>query len=211
MAGTHARLCPFVCAALGAALLTGCSRPTPAAPPPAPAPADLPGEVAPAAPTLASPSPPTATPAADAPPASPPPGLPSVPYSMTGYEMIAASVGTANYSGYGCLLTPVGCACELPALQQVTFDFRADGTLHYRFEGEGFAETWEMNRVAPNQWEYISAVHSEERGAQIGEGRALLSFTEDGYVFAQMVDFYEQGIVTCPDVTFRRLMSAGDD
>lgn len=211
MAGTHRLHWPLLIT-LVAALLAGCGGPAPAATPPGELATEIPSN-APTAPALAPTPfpPPTGAPSGGEQAPAPPPGVPAVPYDMTGFEMIAASVGTAAYSGYGCLLSPVGCACELPSLQQVTFNFRPDGKLDYHFESEGYATTWEMSRVAPNQWEYTISLFSEERGAQIGEGRVLLSLTEDGYVFAQIVDFYEQGLVTCPEVNFRRLMSAGDE
>jgi len=166
------------------------------------------------------PPPPSATPSPTASPiptleatTAPPtptrdPSLPDVPYQMTGYEMLAAQIGAASYSGYTCLITPAGCACELPLIQQVTFTFNADGTLSYRFEGEGYAATWPMQRVGPNQWEYALSIRSEQRDETIGEARALITFTETGYIFTQMVDYFDSGLVACPDVHFRRLASS---
>lgn len=133
--------------------------------------------------------------------------LPLVPYQMTGYEMLAAQIGPASYSGYTCLITPAGCACELPLIQQVTFTFNEDGTLSYRFEGEGYAATWPMQRIAPNQWEYALSIHSEVRDEVVGEARALITFTETGYTLTQLVNYFDSGLVTCPDVHFRRLAS----
>ncbi len=133
------------------------------------------------------------------------PNLPPVPYQMTGYEMLAAQIGPASYSGYSCLITPAGCACELPLIQQATFTFNEDGTLSYRFEGEGYAATWPMQRVAPNQWEYALSIRSEVRDEAIGEARALITFTETGYILTQLVNYFDSGLVACPDVHFRRL------
>lgn len=128
-----------------------------------------------------------------------------VPYQITGYEMIAADIGPATYSGYTCVLTPDGCACELPAIHEATFTFRPDGLLEARFEREDGEETWEMGRAAPNQWDYRFAVISEGQSAAVGEGIVLLSFTETGYVVNQLVNFGDGSLVTCPEVSFRRL------
>lgn len=193
---------------LGAVILTACATTAvPQTPPPA--------EGGATAPPLR-----TATPSSTAPPiptpeaatAEPTPTrdstLPDVPYQMTGYEMLAAQIGAASYGGYTCLITPAGCACELPLIQQVTFTFNADGTLNYRFEGEGYAATWPMQRVGPNQWEYALSIRSEQRDETVGEARALITFTETGYIFTQIVDYFDSGLVACPDVHFRRLASS---
>ena len=169
----------------------------------------------PAVPTATATPAPTAQPAApgevSAPP-SPTPGavagaedLPDVPYQMSGYEIIAARRGPGVYSGYTCVLSPNGCACELPAIQEVSFAFRQDGVLEYHFEQEGYAGTWEMLRAAPNEWDYAFTVQSAEQGRAIGEGRVLLTFTETGYAINQLVHFEESGVVICPEVNFRRL------
>ncbi len=191
------------------AFMAGCSRAEAPAPPAGAA--TLPPPDALSAPT-ASPPPspwPTYTPggAQEPAPAPNPASLPDVPYDMTGYEIIAANVGSAVYSGYSCVWSPVGCACELPLLLEATFTFTPEGRLHYFFKGDDFQALWEMERAAPNQWLYKTDIQSEEQdNRKIGEGLTLLSFTQDGYVITQMVDLYEQGIVTCPDVTFQRLM-----
>ncbi len=134
------------------------------------------------------------------------PGMPDVPYELTGYEIIAANVGDATYSGYRCLLTEVGCACELPLIQQASFTFTPEAKLLFRFQGDGYAATWEMDRLGPNQWEYTIPIY-DNAGEVQGAAFALLAFTEDGYIYSQGADLEEGGIVTCPDVTFRRLMS----
>ena len=127
-----------------------------------------------------------------------------VPYQLTGQEIIAANAGEATYSGYSCLVTTAGCACELPETRTAEFVFRQDEFMDFYFAGEGYQTKWEMLRVGPNQWEKAESIYSVEKDEAIGEVRALLSFTEDGYVFTQIVDYFEVGIVTCPDVYFRR-------
>lgn len=134
-------------------------------------------------------------------------GIPDVPYDMTGYELIAYSVGQATYSGYACIVSPDGCSCELPALQETTFTFTPEGMLHYAFEGDESSGEWEMSRAAPNQWEYSFSLNSVERNSAIGEGRVLISFTEEGFVYTQFINFFDSGPVVCPEVPFRRLMS----
>jgi hypothetical protein len=132
------------------------------------------------------------------------PTLPDVPYDLTGEEIIASRTGLANYSGYTCLITPAGCSCELPLLQKASFTFTPDG-LEFHFEGDGYGTTWTMQRVGPNQWEESKVIHSEVQNQNIGEARALLSFTTDGYIYTQLYTFNDTGVVTCPDITFRRL------
>lgn len=192
-----------------ALLAAGCSGP-----PTPPLPEPEAQDAAPAASTdiptaTLAPSPlPSLTPAPAATGTLPPtrdPSLPDVPYEMTGYEVIAAGVGTASYSGYACLITAAGCACELPLIQQVTFTFNPDGTLSYRFEGEGYASTWVLLRAGPNQWEYALSIRSDVRDEAVGEARALISFTDTGYVYSQFVNYFDTGLVVCPEVTFRRL------
>lgn len=165
-----------------------------AAPPTSQAPA--PASVQPAAPTADAPTPTTDT-----------TGLPDVPYQMAGFEILAARVGTATYSGYKCVVSPDGCACELPLLQDTTFTFTAQGPLLYTYQERDseVAGTWSLTRAAPNQWEYIRPIASEESGGQIGEARALLSFTEEGYSVVQLFDFDEVGPVVCPEVAYQRL------
>lgn len=178
------------------------------------------GEDAPPAPTASATRPAATQPLeGNAPPttvteaASEADDLPDVPYQMTGYEIIASQVGTANYSGYTCVLTPAGCACELPAIQEVTFNFRPDGALEYSFtpEGGGSGSLWEMYRAGANEWEYRFSVESDEQGGAIGQGRLLLSFNEAGYSLNQLVEFAGSGIITCPEVNFRRLPSGSGE
>lgn len=200
-----------IAAALAALIGAACSASQPPAPPPAftpPAGASAPASATPAPSPLPSA---TASLPADLSPTAPQvEGIPDVPYDMTGYELIAHSVGQATYSGYACVIAPSGCSCELPTIQQTTFNFTSEGTLHYIFESDDSSGDWEMSRAAPNQWEYSFSLVSEERGGAIGDGRVLLSFTEEGFVYTQFINFYESGPVVCPEVPFRRLMSVDE-
>jgi hypothetical protein len=204
---------PALPAAMALAALIGaaCSASQPPAPPPditPPAGASTPASATPEPSPLPSA---TASPSTDLSPTAPQvEGAPDVPYDMTGYELIAYSVGQATYSGYACVISPDGCSCELPTIQEVTFTFSPEGPMTYTFESDESAGAWEMSRGAPDQWIYSFSLDSQERGGQIGEGRVMISFTEEGFVYTQFINFFESGPVLCPEVPFRRLMSAGE-
>lgn len=171
-------------------------------------PADLPtpSPAATAAPAIAT----QAIPDSSAPPTDIPASgnLPDVPYNMSGYEMIAAGVGPATYSGYRCVVSPDGCSCEIPLVQDAAFAFESDGTLTYSFSAGDQQETRSLQRIAPNQWEDVRDIVSDESGDQIGEGHVLITFTETGYAYNQFVHFYDSGLVSCPEVNFRRMMDS---
>ncbi|MBN1120619.1 MAG: hypothetical protein JXJ17_06040 [Anaerolineae bacterium] len=195
----HFRLC--LIALLAAAALAACAAPTetPAAT----------YEVI-EAPTLTSTPPTDSIPLPS--PTSPPTTvaeavglLGQLPYVVTDEEALAAAAGEATYSGYACVITPEGCACELPELRQVSITFQEDETARYVFNAEGISAAWILNRLAPNQWEYKAPIISQEREAQIGDVRIMFSFTPYGYVYSQVVHYYEVGLVVCPEVTFRRI------
>ncbi len=126
---------------------------------------------------------------------------------MTGYELIASRVGEAIYSGYVCTIAPVGCACEIPILQRVVFTFSDQDSLLYTFAGDGFSAEWAMDRVGANQWSYTIPVYDNAGDFQ-GAFFTLLTFTQDGYILTQGADLQEGGLVSCPDVNFRRMRSA---
>lgn len=192
-------------ALLGAACRSASDAGTPAAEAPTPSPA------ATAAAAIATPAIPAPSPTPEPTEALLSGDLPDVPYNMTGYEIIAAGVGPATYSGYRCVISPDGCACEIPLVQDVSFSFEPDGTLVYTFAVGEQQETRSLQRVAPNQWEDVRDIVSEESSAMIGEGHVLVTFTETGYAYNQFVHFYDSGLVSCPEVTFRRMMGAGED
>jgi hypothetical protein len=131
--------------------------------------------------------------------------LGQLPYAVTDEEALAAAAGEATYSGYACVITPEGCACELPELRRVSITFLEDETAHLIFHAGDDSQLWELIRLAPNQWEYQIPIISQDRETQIGEARIMVSFTPDGYVYSQVVHYYDIGLVVCPEVTFRRI------
>ena len=64
-----------------------------------------------------------------------------------------------------------------------------------------------MSHLGPDQWSYTIPMYNEAGEFQ-GAFFSLLTFNEDGYVYNLGADLDEGGIVTCPDVTFRRITSA---
>ncbi len=161
-------------------------------------------------------APPTSTPPTDSIPLPSPTSPPTtvaeavgllgqLPYPVTDEEALAAAAGIATYSGYACVTTPDGCACELPELREMSITFLEDETARLIYHAGGTSESWDLVRLAPNQWEYSAPLVSQEREAQIGEVRILYSFVTEGYVSSQVTHFYETGLVACPEVTFRRI------
>ncbi len=134
------------------------------------------------------------------------PGSGDLPYDMTGYELIAFNLGEAVYSGYNCTLAPVGCSCEEPVLERIVFEFLSEYKMRYTFAGEGYQATWEMTRIGPNQWEHTLPIYDEE-GQIYGAVFALLTFTSDGFIYNLGANYQDGELITCPDVSFRRVMS----
>lgn len=128
------------------------------------------------------------------------------PDALTGYELIAAGLGEAVYSGYSCTIAPIGCACETPVIEQVSFTFTPERRLLYHFRGDGYEAEWDMGRLGPNQWGYTLPLYDEEGNFE-GAYFALLTFNQDGYVLNVGMNFNTGEIATCPTVTFRRVMS----
>jgi hypothetical protein len=150
---------------------------------------------------------PTAFPEVVEPLATPEVGEPvDDPNALTGYELIAAGVGEAVYSGYSCAIAPIGCACETPVIERVSFTFTPEGRLLYHFKGDGYEAEWDMGRLGPNQWGYTLPLYDQAGGFE-GAYFALLTFNQDGYVLNLGMNFDTGEIVTCPTVTFRRVMS----
>jgi hypothetical protein len=129
-----------------------------------------------------------------------------LPIDVTGYELIATSLGEAVYSGYACTIAPVGCACEEPVIQKASFAFVSEGQMSYTFSGSGYGSEWLMTRIGRNQWSYTIPMYRQD-GTFEGAFFVLLTFTEDGFIITQGADLDEGGMVACPDVYFRRLMS----
>jgi hypothetical protein len=130
-----------------------------------------------------------------------------LPGGLTSNEISAARFGEAVYSGYSCVMAPEGCACEIPVIERSSFTFLDENTMNFAFKGDGYAAQWEMSHLGPDQWTYTIPMYNEAGEFQ-GAFFSLLTFTEDGYVYNLGADFDEGGIVTCPDVTFRRISTA---
>ena len=203
----EAHLLAWITGALLVLILAGCGT-TPATPS-LPSGAD-PGPTATGIVILPypSPSPPEGSGSAEAAPPTPDPAIYGLPSELTANEVAAARAGEAVYSGYSCVVTPQGCACEIPVIERSTFTFAPEGHMLFHFTGDGYASEWEMSRLGPDQWSYTIPMFSQSGDFQ-GAFFVLLTFTPDGYVYNLGADFDEGGIVTCPDVTFRRLSTAG--
>jgi hypothetical protein len=187
-------------------LLMGCRAPEPEPLSEPAAPEDPPTEADEVDPPLPTPSPsqPASTPEPAATVDSVQFGLPG---GLTSNEISAARFGEAVYSGYSCVLAPEGCACEIPVIERSSFTFLTENTMTFAFKGDGYAAEWEMSHLGPDQWSYTIPMYNEAGEFQ-GAFFSLLTFTDEGYVYNLGADFDEGGIVTCPDVTFRRIASA---
>jgi hypothetical protein len=191
---------------LAVVLLMGCSAPDPE-PPSEPAAAE---QIVPTATVTADSPLSTASPAQATTPEAEPTvdstgfGLPG---GLTSNEISAARFGEAVYSGYSCVIVPEGCACEIPVIERSSFTFLDENTMNFAFKGDGYAAQWEMSHLGPDQWSYTIPMYNEAGEFQ-GAFFSLLTFTEDGYVYNLGADLDEGGIVTCPDVTFRRISTA---
>jgi hypothetical protein len=154
---------------------------------------------------------PTLTPAPDV-NTTPDPLLAGLPSNLTGFELIAARIGTATYTGYNCsYIAEPGCVCDEAVIQRVTFTFETGDRMHYSFGGSGYAAEWPMARLAPNQWGYtfrqgIDEASAVEAGAP-GDYSYMLQFTEIGYALTQGANVGTT-FVSCPTITFQRLMSS---
>jgi hypothetical protein len=131
--------------------------------------------------------------------------LGQLPYPVTDEEALAAAAGIATYSGYACVTTPDGCACELPELREMSITFLEDETARLIYYVDDVSQGWDLVRLAPNQWEYSAPLVDQEDMLTIGEVRIMYSFIPEGYVYSQVTHFYESGLVACPEVTFRRI------
>jgi|GEM_PF-2783073 len=127
-----------------------------------------------------------------------------VPQNLTGHELIASNAGLAPHSGYACVITPAGCACETPILENIQVTFKPGKRMDYHFEGNGYASTWEMTQLGPNQWGFTQNYKMENSDITVTHS-VLLTFIENGFIRTDLGRFTDGTIITCPDVTYRRL------
>jgi hypothetical protein len=186
---------------LAALLVTGCAGAATATPEAA---VDSPPPTITASPPPATEAPPSeAAPTAVVPATSPPLGA-DAPLELSGFELMALDTGLATYSGYECLYTPAGCACELPRLIQSQFEYdEAEDSMVMTVVGEGYQFRWNLTHNGVNKWTYSLPIYTNQD--QTGEARVLISFDDEGYVMTYLFDDYDTGIVTCPDVNFSRV------
>lgn len=129
----------------------------------------------------------------------------NLPANLSGYELLANSTGEASYSGYACVMAPVGCACDQPIIQRVRFNFTANNKLLYEFRaGSQPASTWELGHAGVNQWDYRAPIKGDDGSTQ-AYFLALITFTQEGYLVTQAANMASGAIVQCPDVVFHRL------
>jgi hypothetical protein len=173
-----------------AAWLAACASPT-AAPQPTPIQLDLPTPIPVEAPT---PVPGTAD-----------PGLAGLPADLSGYELLAAKVGTAPYSGYVCTAGAGGCLCDKGIIQTVTFLFPETGKLIYKFSSGETSGEWPMVRDGTSIWSYKQQV--SEEGAASGDFTIWLEFINNGFTITSFWNI-EGSLVTCDPQIFQRLAGA---
>ena len=126
------------------------------------------------------------------------------PFALTAEEQIAATSGDAVYSGYACVIAfGAGCACETPVIERASFTPLPGERISYVFSGEGYGSTWELGRLAPNQYSYTLPLF-DDTGQFRGSYLILITFLRDGYLYNLGADI-DGELVTCPDITFRRL------
>lgn len=154
---------------------------------------------------------PSLTPVSEA-DATPDPLLAGLPGNLTGFELLAARIGTAIYTGYNCsYIAEPGCVCNEAVIQRVTFTFVTGDRMLYSFGGSGYAAEWPMDRLGADQWGYTFRQGINESGAADagapGDYSYMLAFTENGYTLTQGANVGTT-FVSCPTITFRRLMSS---
>lgn len=144
--------------------------------------------------------------------ATPDPALAGLPGNLSGFEMLAARAGTAVYTGYICsIIAEPGCVCDQAVIQRVTFTFVTGDRMLYTFGGPGYSSEWPMDRLGPDQWGYTFTQGVSETGAVEGSAPGdysyMLQFAEEGYLLTQGA-YVGSTFVTCPTITFRRLMAS---
>lgn len=197
----------LACAALVVATLVGCgARPVASGPqdlPPAPA-----DQTAPTV-QLYTPMPVLSQAATAASTPTPDPLAATLPFTLTGYEIIASNASPAIYSGYRCIIAVEagGCNCENYIFETGSFRFWSDNQMTYYFSGEGYSAEWDMKRLGNNHWSYEVPFINEE-GDVIGVYLSLLTFNENGFEYNLGVDFGTGDVITCETVQFRRIATA---
>lgn len=132
------------------------------------------------------------------------PEILAAPDDLTGHELLAEMAGSAIYSGYSCTIVPEGCACETPVLIRADFTFKGGHRMDYNFVIAGQSNTWEFTDIGPSHWEYTLNYQDEPTGLT-GTYKVWLEFTDVGFVKTEFSRSYDDTMVTCPDVTFRRI------
>jgi len=123
---------------------------------------------------------------------------------LTTNELDAQAAGEAVYSGYTCVISPEGCACEEPIVERITFTFEEDNILRYNFKGDGYSSEWEMTRLAPNQWSYTLPIYNNS-GNFTGAFTVLMTLNSSGFEYNLGADYGQDGFVSCPTINFRRV------
>jgi len=127
--------------------------------------------------------------------------------ALTDMELAAGARGAATYTGYSCVIAPVGCACETPVIQEASFTFAPDNRLLYDFTVKGGSPSqWQLEHAGYNQWSYSAAISSQS--GEVAVLLALLSFTEDGYEVTQVATYPSGELSKCSNVSFHRLDAA---
>lgn len=144
--------------------------------------------------------------------ATPDPALAGLPSNLSGFEMLAARLGTAVYTGYICsIIAEPGCVCDQAVIQRVSFTFVTGDRMLYTFGGSGYSAEWPMDRLGSDQWGYTFPQGVSEtgvvEGSAPGDYSYMLQFTEAGYILTQGA-YVGNTFVSCPPITFRRLMSS---
>jgi hypothetical protein len=124
--------------------------------------------------------------------------------ALSSLEQTAAARGSATYTGYTCVIAPVGCACENPVIQDVTFNFTPDNRLLYDFTPRGSTPAeWQLDHAGFNQWSYTAPVSTQS--GQVATLLALLSFTQVGYIVTQVATYRGGEISECKNIDFHLL------
>ena len=148
--------------------------------------------------------------------ATPDPALEGLPSGLSGFELLAARLGTAVYTGYLCsIIAEPGCVCDQAVIQSVTFTFVTSDRMLYTFggsfEGSRYAAEWPMDRLASDQWGYTFRQGISESGTpdggSPGDYSYMLEFIDNGYTLTQGANVGST-FVSCPTITFQRLMSS---
>lgn len=131
--------------------------------------------------------------------------------SQINYEPTAAASGDAPYSGYSCTFAKDKCSCDTAVVIKASFTFNPGDKMTYEFHGDTYGSSWEMSRLAANQWSYTIPIGADETGAsgtQAGHYFTVITFTPDGFTMLQSEDRGDGSQLTCPAVFYKRLTAA---